>query len=146
MTLGPLEYTVIGFEGNRFNGEIAKELSAVVEKKVIRLVDVVFVTKDIDGEVAVVEIDNMADDQFESFAPLIDDLMGLLTPEDIARIAESLPNNTSALIVLFEHRWAEKLKDALIGAGGFLIARQTIAPELLAAVNAELEAVAAGAS
>ncbi len=145
MTLGPLEYTVIGFEGNRFNGEIAKELSAVVEKKVIRLVDVVFVTKDINGEVAVVEVDNKADDKFASFAPLIDDLMGLLTPDDIAAIAAELPNNTSALIVLFEHRWAEKLKDALAGAGGFLIARQTISPELLAAVNDELEAATASA-
>jgi len=56
MTLGPLEYTVIGFEGNRFNGEIAKEIEKVVEKRIIRLVDVVFITKDIDGEVTVNEL------------------------------------------------------------------------------------------
>lgn len=145
MTVGPLEYIVIGFEGNRFNGEIAKEIGEVVEKKIIRLVDVVFVTKNIDGEATIAELDNMDDPKFASFAPLISDLMGLLTPEDITAIAESIPANTSALIMLFEHRWAEKIKDALIGAGGFLVGRQTIAPEALEMLNAELEATAASA-
>ena len=140
MTLGPLEYTVIGFDGNRFNGEIAREIEKVVEKRIIRLVDVVFVTKDIDGDVAVVEIDNKDDKRFADFAPMLGDLMGLLTPEDIEQLADALPNNTSALILLFEHRWAEKIKDAIAGAGGFLISRTTIAPEVLEMVNAELEA------
>jgi len=140
MTLGPLEYTVIGFDGNRFNGEIAREIEKVVEKRIIRLVDVVFVTKDIDGAVTVVEIDNKDDKRFADFAPMLGDLMGLLTPEDIEQLADALPNNTSALILLFEHRWAEKIKDAIAGAGGFLISRTTIAPEVLEMVNAELEA------
>ncbi len=140
MTLGPLEYTVIGFEGNRFNGEIAQEIEKVVEKRIIRLVDVVFVTKDIHGEVSVLEIDNKDDKRFAGFAPMLSDLMGLLTPDDIAQLAEGLPTNTSALILLFEHRWAEKIKDAIAGAGGFLISRSTVAPELLEMVNAELEA------
>ena len=52
MTLGPLEYTVIGFAGNRYNGEISKEIERVVENGSIRLVDVVFITKDVDGDVA----------------------------------------------------------------------------------------------
>ena len=57
MTLGPLEYTVIGFDGNRFNGEIAKEIGAVVDKGIIALVDVVMISKDINGSAAVIEID-----------------------------------------------------------------------------------------
>ncbi len=69
--------------------------------------------------------------------------MGLLTPEDIISLAEGLPVDSAALILLFEHRWAEKIKDAIVEAGGFLVARQTVAPELLAAVNAELEAASA---
>jgi hypothetical protein len=145
MTLGPLEYIVIGFEGNRFNGEIAKEIEKVVEKRIIRIVDAVFITKDIDGEAAVVEIDDKDDPKFAEFAPLLDDLMGLLTPEDVAQIADGLGPNTSALLMLFEHRWAEHIKDAIAAAGGFLVARETIPPEILTMVNAELEAEAAGA-
>jgi len=143
MTLGPLEYSVIGFEGNRFNGEIAREIEKVVEKRIIRLVDVVFVTKDINGQAAVIEIDNKDDPRFAGFAPLLGDLMGLLTPEDIATLGESLRPNTSALILLFEHRWAEHVKDAITAAGGFLISRTTVPPEVLEQVNAELEAVPA---
>ena len=140
MTLGPLEYTVIGFAGNRFNGEITKEIQKVVEKRIIRIVDLVFITKDIDGGVTVVELDNKDDPKFKDFAPLMADLMGLLTPEDIEKIAVGLPDNTSALVMLFEHRWAEHIKEAIAGAGGFLVSRDTIAPEILEMVNAELGA------
>jgi uncharacterized membrane protein len=145
MTLGPLEYTVLGFEGNRFNGEIAKEIQTVVEAGIIRLVDVVFVTKDIDGDVVVGELDNKDDPRFAGFTGMMDGLMGLLTPEDIERLAEALPNNTSALVLLFEHHWAVAVKEAIQGAGGFLISRDTIAPEALEMVNAELDAAAISA-
>jgi len=145
MTLGPLEYTVIGFEGNRFNGEIAKEIGAVVDAGIIALVDVVMVTKDIDGNAAVIEIDAKDDPRFASFAGMLDGLMGLLTPEDIEKIASELPTNTSALVLLFEHRWAVNIKEAIGAAGGFLISRTTVPPEVLELVNAELEAAAATA-
>ena len=143
MTLGPLEYIVIGFDRPDFTGAIATEIEKVVEKRIIRLVDVVVAQKDAGGEVQVVEIDNVRDPKFASFAPLLQDRMGLLTQEDILTLAEGLPTDSAALILLFEHRWAEKIKDAIAEAGGFLVARETVAPELLAAVNAELEAASA---
>ena len=146
MTLGPLEYLVVGFEGNRFNGEIAREIGKVVEKKIIRIVDAVLITKDIDGKATVVEFDNKDDPKFADFAPLLDDLMGLLTPEDVEALAEGIGPNTSALAILFEHRWAVDIKEAMAAAGGFLVGREVIPPEVLEAVNAELDAATAGAS
>jgi uncharacterized membrane protein len=143
MTLGPLEYIVIGFDRPDFTGAIATEIEKVVEKRIIRLVDVVVAQKDVDGNVEIVEIDNVRDPKFASFAPLLEDRMGLLTPEDIVTLGEGLPNDSAALILLFEHRWAEKIKEAIIEAGGFLVARETVAPELLAAVNAEIEGASA---
>jgi hypothetical protein len=145
MTLGPLEYTVIGFDGNRFNGEIAKEIGKVVDAGTIALVDAVLITKDIDGNVAVVEIDAKDDPRFADFAGLLDGLVGLLTPEDVAALAEDLPTNTSALALLFEHRWAVAVKEAIGAAGGFLISRTTVPPEILELVNAELQAEAISA-
>ena len=142
MTLGPLEYTVIGFDGNRFNGEIAKEIGAVVDAGIIALVDVVMITKDIDGNAAVIEIDAKDDPRFAGFAGLLDGTMGLLTAEDIESIAEGLPTNTSALVLLFEHRWAVAIKEAIGAAGGFLVSRTTVPPEILELVNAELDAEA----
>ena len=139
MTLGPLEYTVIGFDGNNFSGQIADEISRVVESGTISLVDVVFIMKDGDGDVAIVELDNTEDPRFAGFAPLIENLGGLLTSEDVELLAEGLPNDTAALVLLFEHRWAVRNKEAMGAAGGFLISRETISPEILETVNAALE-------
>jgi uncharacterized membrane protein len=143
VTLGPLEYTVIGFAGNNFDGSIAREIGRVVENGTIRIVDAVGVLKDEAGDVAVIEIDAKSDPRFESLATLLEGTMGLFTPEDLATLAETLPANTSALVLLFEHRWAVHVKEAVQAAGGVLLARSVIAPEILEEASAELEAYAA---
>ena len=143
MTLGPLEYTVIGFRKGTFDGSIAREIGKVVDQTIIRIVDIVLIDRDAQGNTAVIEIDAKEDPAFESFAPILENRMGLFTPEDVETIAESLPPETSALAILFEHRWAEDIKDAMAKAGGFLVARAVIAPEVLEEVNAELESGAA---
>jgi Family of unknown function (DUF6325) len=142
MTLGPLEYLVIGFQGGKFDGSVAKEIEKVVEKKIIRLVDVVFVAKDSKNEAIILELDNKDDPRFASFASLLGDRMGLFTPEDLVDIAAMLPADTAGLILLFEHRWAEDIKEAIAAKGGFLVARSVIPPEVLAEVAAELDAAA----
>lgn len=140
MTLGPLEYTVIGFRKGTFDGSIAREIGKVVDQNIIRIVDIVLIDTDTQGNTVVVEIDAKEDPVFESFAPILQNRMGLFTPEDIETLAESLPPETSALAILFEHRWAEDVKDAIANAGGFLVARAVIPPEVLEEVSAELEA------
>ncbi len=146
MTLGPLEYIVIGFDGNNFDGSIAREVQKVVEKKIIRLVDVVFIARETDGAQTIIELDNTDDPRFASFAPLLADLRGLFTPEDLSAIVDSLPLGTSGLAMLFEHRWAEDLKGAIGAAGGFLVTRTVVPPEVLEEVSAELEAADAAAA
>jgi len=139
MTLGPLEYTVIGFEGNNFDGSIAREIAKVVENGTIALVDVVFIGRDNDGDAVVLELDNKDDPRFAGFHGLVSGTMGLFTPEDIADIAAGLPAGTSGLILLFEHRWAVEIKKAMENSGGFLVARTVIPPEVVEEVSAEME-------
>ena len=143
MTLGPLEYTVIGFAGNNFNGSIADEISRVVESGTISLVDLVFITKDVDGTAHILELDNKDDDRFAKFAPMLEGLTGLLTEEDMDKIADKLEPNTAALVIMFEHRWAVRIKQAIGPAGGFLIEREVIRPEALEMRNAERDALSA---
>jgi len=140
VTLGPLEYTVIGFRKGTFDGSIARELGRVVDQGIIRIVDIVMIDVDAQGNTAVLEIDAKDDPAFESFAPILQNRMGLFTSEDIATLAETLPPETSALAVLFEHHWAVDIKDAIEEKGGFLVARAVIPPEVLEEVSAELEA------
>jgi hypothetical protein len=139
MTLGPLEYTVIGFRKGTFDGSIAREIGKVVDSGIIRIVDILMIDVDAQGNTAVIEIDAKDDPAFESFAPLLGNRMGLFTPEDIETLAETLPPETSALVVLFEHHWAVDIKDAISDAGGFLVARSVIPPEVLEELSAELE-------
>ena len=140
MTLGPLEYLVVGFTGPHFDGSIAREIEKVVANKTIRLVDVVFVGKDAAGTAVILELDNKDDPRFAPFADLLGDRMGLLTPEDLEQVAEDLPADTAGMVMLFEHRWAEGIKDAMAAAGGFLIPREVVPPEVLEEVQAELDA------
>jgi hypothetical protein len=146
MTLGPLEYLVIGFDGDRFDGSIAREIEKVVDRGIIRLVDVVFITREANGESVIVELSNTDDPRFVSFAPLLAQMRALFTPEDLVEIADSLPLGTAGLVLLFEHAWAEDLKDAIGANGGFLVRREVIPPEVLAEVSAQLEAESAAPS
>src|SRR4051812_19135286 len=72
VTLGPLEYTVIGFQGKQeLDGSIAHELEKVVANGTIRIVDLVFIARDDQDNAVAVELDAKSDPKFASFAPLI---------------------------------------------------------------------------
>ena len=148
MTLGPLEYIVIGFQGKQeLDGRVAHELEKVVANGSIRIVDLVFIARDDQDNAVAVELDAKSDPRFATFAPLLGGSMALLTSEDIETVAETLPDDTAALLVLFEHHWAVDLKDAIADKGGFLLGRATIPPEILEELTEELaaqEALAAG--
>jgi hypothetical protein len=139
MALGTLEYLVIGFHHPEFNGAIADEIERVIDAGIVRLVDEAVVRKSAAGDVAIVEVDNKEDPHFKSFEPLIRDAIVLFTPEDLELFAQGIPNDSSALVLLFEHRWVERIQEAMIEAGGFLLSRAMIDPETVAALSADLE-------
>ena len=68
--------------------------------------------------------------------------MDLFTTEDLSAIVNSLPLNASGLVLLFEHRWSEELKDAIGAAGGFLVDRVVVPPEVLEEVSSTPDAAA----
>ena len=146
MTLGPLEYIVIGFRGNNFDGSIAREIGKVVENGTIRIVDALMVVKNETGDVTVIEIDAKKDPRFASFASLLGNSLALFTPEDVAQIVVTIPEDTSALVLLFEHHWAVDVKVAMEAAGGFLVGRTVIPADVLEDLAEELEAQEAAAA
>ena len=81
MAIGPVEYIIVGFPGNKFNGEIAPELGKLVESGTIRILDLVFITKDADGNVAAIEFEDH--DDVALFAALDGEVGGLISEEDI---------------------------------------------------------------
>ncbi len=139
MALGPVEYLVIKFEGNRFTGEIAPALRDVVARGVISIIDLLFVQKDMEGNLKVMELNEIGESA-SVFDPLVDedDITGLLSSEDIEELSESLENNSSAAILLFEHAWATRLRDALVNSGGRLVADGIIPREVVELVSEEI--------
>ncbi len=142
MTLGPLEYVVIGFRDDRIDGSVAREIEKVVDANIIRLIDVVFIAKDRDGKTLSTELDYKSDPAFAPFERLLSDRrLRLFTTEDLKNLAETMPEGTAGLALLFEHRWSEDIKDAMAAHGGFLVARTVIQPEVLEELSAELDAL-----
>ena len=140
MVLGPLEYLVVGFEGNRFTGQILAELRAAHEKGIIRVLDLFVMKKDAQGNVTALEASELSDEQRAQFGPLAGNLMSLFSPEDMQQAAANIPNNSAAGMLLFEHTWAIGLKEAIKHAGCIAAFGWLVPPEVLKELEGELEA------
>ena len=104
MSIGPVEYLILGFPGNKFTGQIVPELAKLIDSGLIRIIDLAFISKDSAGHVEVVEYD--AVEELAAFAGLDAEVGGILTDEDIAHAAVSLEPNTSAALLIWEDSWA----------------------------------------
>ena len=107
--LGPVELLLVQFPGNQFTGEIIPALQELVETGTIRIIDLVFVAKDADGNAVGIELEELDDDSRENFNSLVTELEGLIADEDIEDLAAALEPNSSAGILLFENTWAKRV-------------------------------------
>jgi len=121
MTLGPLEFVQIEFKGNKFKGEIVPALREVVEKGIIRVIDLVFIRKDAEGAVTILELDDLDQANSVLFHQITGDITGLLSEQDVTKVAGTLENNSSAMLMLFEHSWADRIREAVMGAEGRMV-------------------------
>ncbi len=140
MTIGPLEFVVIGCKGDQFTSEIVPELSSIQEKGLIRVVDLIFVRKDTDGTVKALEVHDLNDEELAAFDPIKEDLMRILTPQDISLLTEAIPPDTSAVIVLLEHAWIVRLTEGLNRADAVLLAGGMVPQAAMEQLEAELKA------
>ena len=140
MTIAPLEYMVIGCPGNQFMSEILPELNAIQEKGQMRVIDLLFVRKDADNTVTVLEARDLDEEERAAFGPMQEDLIGVVTHEDIATLSSTIPPDTSAVIVLLEHLWLGKLEAAVEKANGTIFIGGMIAPQVLEQLEQELVA------
>ena len=136
MSLGPVEYMVIEFPGNQFKGEIVPALREVVYKGVIRIIDLVFMRKDAQGNVSVMELADLQKDAADAFAPLAREASTLFAEEDVQKVGEVMEMNSSVALLLFEHVWATRFRNAVLNANGRLIAGERIPREVVDAAVA----------
>jgi uncharacterized membrane protein len=163
---GPVQVLVVGFEGSEFNGEILPELERLKEQDIIRLIDLVVVAKDVEGEILGVELSDLTSEESSQFGAIAGALVGLgaageegaeagallgaeagsdgefLGDDTMWAIADTIPMGTRAAVALIEHRWAIPLRDAIRRAGGVPLADSWLHPEDLVAVGALIGAAA----
>jgi hypothetical protein len=136
MALGPVQYLVIGFPGNQFNGEIAPELGKLVDSGTIRILDIVFVAKDEQGDVTIIEYDEH--DQLFLFAEIDAEVGGLANQDDVAHAANMLEPGNSAALLIWEDTWAAPLTQAMRKSGGVALEGGRIPAELIETAMSEL--------
>jgi hypothetical protein len=136
MTIGPVEYIIVGFPGNKFTGEIAPELIALVEAGTVRILDLIFIGKDADGSVVSFEIDEL--DQLAGFELLPGEVGGLIGPADIEYAASALEPNSSAALLIWEDLWAAPFAEAVRRSDGVLLEGARMPHDLIAPILADL--------
>jgi uncharacterized membrane protein len=137
MSYGPIEYLIVGFPGNKFKGEIIPALAELVENNTIRILDLVFIAKDEEGNVAAMELTELdPEDEAAAMSDISEVDAGLLNEDDIQLAAESLENNSSAGLLVFENVWAARFAEAVRNADGRLLANERIPHDVVEAALA----------
>jgi hypothetical protein len=137
MPLGPVDYLVVEFPGNRMTGEALPMLLDLVDQGIIRVLDLAFVRKDADGSVSGISVTDLDSDGAADVGIFDDAASGLLDDEDLADAASVLEPGNAAGIVVYENTWAAPFAAALRRSGAQLVASGRIPmPALLAAATA----------
>jgi hypothetical protein len=136
---GPLEYVLFQFDDDRFISEVLPQMIDSQKHGSVGVVDLVFVVKDEAGNLEVVEVSDLAEEDEALFAPLISDTLGILTAGDIALAAKQLPESAYGAVLLLEHRWALGLQQAVRAAGGLVLDSAYISPGTQAELIAEMK-------
>jgi hypothetical protein len=146
--LGPVDYLVVAFPADKanFSGEMASELTALLDSNTIRVLDLVMITTGEDGSVEAAELRDADDSEVGELRRLERDLAILLAEEDIEEIGGSLEPGSAAMVLVWENTWAAPFGSAVRRSGGELVTTGRIPTQaLIAAVEADRQAAAKGA-
>ncbi|MET0864737.1 MAG: DUF6325 family protein [Nakamurella sp.] len=137
MDIGPVDILEVAFPGNEFNGAILPALDQLVSSGTIRVLDLLFAYRTVDGEVGSVELAGLT----EQFGPLFTSVDGdvpggLLDADDVAELTDVLEPNSSIAVICWENTWAAPFVSALEGSGAVLLDQARVPREtVLAALD-----------
>jgi hypothetical protein len=139
--MGPIDYLVVEWPNRQPNGEAAPFLVELVDRGLIRIIDLTFLAKEEDGSVSRLEIADVGTDAPE-LAVFDGAASGLLSDEDVEEAAAALEPGTAAALLVYENRWAAPFAAAVRRSGGQLVAGGRIPVQaILAALDEAEEAV-----
>ncbi len=159
MPMGPVQLLVVGFPDPNFTGEILEELRRLREHDIVRLIDLIAVRKDENGNIEKVQTSDLSQEEAMEFGALVGALIGfgaggeeemeagaiagaealedghVFDEDEVWYVADAIPNGSAAAIALLEHRWAIPLRDAIVRAGGIALADEWVHARDLVAIG-----------
>jgi len=138
--MGPVDYLIVKFPGNKFSGKIVPELADLEKNGIIRVIDLVFIMRDENGQLEITEAKNLEGEAGAAYRELAEHTDEWFSEADIEAFAGSLPKNSSAGLLLFENLWAIRFKEALMDANAELIDMGRIPPETIEKAERALQA------
>jgi hypothetical protein len=131
--LGPVDYLVVEFPGSKFNGEIAPALVDLVDRGIIRVLDLIIITKEPDGSFDAIELNDFEDGALGELHRLETEIAELLSADDITNVASALEPGSTAGVLVYENQWAAPFASAVRHCGGQLVANGRIPVQALIA-------------
>ena len=144
--LGPVDYVIVEFPAgaSNFTGEMAKELLALVDRGIIRVIDVLILTKSDDGTVEAMELSDIK--ELGELETLEADLAELLAEDDVEHLAAAMEPGSTAGVLIWENLWAAPFASAARRSGGQLIANGRIPIQaIIASIEADAASTTVGA-
>ena len=144
--LGPVDWIVVEFPGSRMNGEIVPALRDLVERDLVRVLDLLVLKKDDDGSVEAFELSDLDEGEIGDLRAYESELAMLLSEEDVNSLAAAIEPGSSAGVLVWENTWAAPFASAVRRSGGQLVASGRIPIQaMLAAIEADEQGEAADA-
>jgi len=125
-SIGPIDYVVLLFRGNKVSGRIVQKISDLEQSGVIRVIDLVFVIKDADQTLRTMDVRDFGDKAVEAFAKFSHGIRGWLSSDDVETIGTMLAEDGSAAVMLIENAWVQKLKQEVSCADARMISKGRI--------------------
>ncbi len=136
--LGPVDWIVVEFPGSRFKGEIAPALADLVDRGIVRVLDLLLIKKAEDGALDFFELSDLDETEIGGLRTYETQLATLLSEEDVASVAAAVEPGSSAALLVWENSWAAPFASAVRHAGGQLVASGRIPIQaMLAAIEAD---------
>ena len=128
----PIELAVLAFPGSKFNGQIIPALAELVDNGIVRILDLALVTKEDDGSVSSLEITDLDSEVARLFDDLDGEITGILSEDDLAAAGDALDAGSSAVVIVWEDTWANKLIEAIRASNGRLVAHDRLDADTVA--------------
>jgi len=128
---GPVEMVLIGFPGDRFDEAIIPALAELVDTGMVRVIDLVVVKKDADGNVTAAEVTQLDDDEAAMFDRLDGEIGELFSEQDLAMAGSQLAPGSAAALLLWENSWATRLAAEVAGTGGRMLLHDRVPADVL---------------